>query len=49
MGQQKGIHRKAEWADLSEAVEVTGVLPAPISDEYKASLISKDTRYQRLT
>ena len=37
MGQQKGIHRKAEWADLSKAVEETGLLPAPILNEYKGS------------
>ena len=48
MGQQKGIHRKAEWADLSKAVEETGLLPAPILNESKG-LDSKDTRYQKLT
>ena len=48
MGQQKGIHRKAEWADLSKAVEETGLLPAPLLNESKG-LDSKDTRYQKLT
>ena len=41
MGQQTGIHRKAEWADLRKAVEATGLLPAPILNEYKGSLIQK--------
>lgn len=37
MGQRKGIHRKAEWADLSKTVEAKGLLLAPILNEYKGS------------